>query len=178
MELVLTNTNVMPPLGVSVLRCVRLLRVFKVTKWATSLVHDIVTPRTALHCIAAATTPTNLNRPRHASPTPCLSSTPVAGSFAFSIRIVYGEIGHPSSTDDVLALWQSRCSGRIVHIWLLNHFPSLLQSYVAPATKRRLLDRSESDYPCRVRWKTLSDLFISLTTGLSFFFQNRVTSYQ
>jgi len=32
MELVLTNTDVMPPLGVSVLRCVRLLRVFKVTK--------------------------------------------------------------------------------------------------------------------------------------------------
>lgn len=31
-ELILTNTKVMPPLGVSVLRCVRLLRVFKVTK--------------------------------------------------------------------------------------------------------------------------------------------------
>lgn len=31
-EMVLTNTQVMPPLGVSVLRCVRLLRVFKVTK--------------------------------------------------------------------------------------------------------------------------------------------------
>ena len=31
-EIVLTNTEVMPPLGVSVLRCVRLLRVFKVTK--------------------------------------------------------------------------------------------------------------------------------------------------
>lgn len=31
-ETVLTNTNIMPPLGVSVLRCVRLLRVFKVTK--------------------------------------------------------------------------------------------------------------------------------------------------
>ena len=31
-EMVLTNTEVMPPLGVSVLRCVRLLRVFKVTK--------------------------------------------------------------------------------------------------------------------------------------------------
>lgn len=31
-EMILTNTNVMPPLGVSVLRCVRLLRVFKVTK--------------------------------------------------------------------------------------------------------------------------------------------------
>lgn len=32
-EMILTNTEVMPPLGVSVLRCVRLLRVFKVTKW-------------------------------------------------------------------------------------------------------------------------------------------------
>jgi len=32
-EIVLTNTEVMPPLGVSVLRCVRLLRVFKVTKY-------------------------------------------------------------------------------------------------------------------------------------------------
>jgi len=32
MEVVLTKTDVMPPLGVSVLRCVRLLRVFKVTK--------------------------------------------------------------------------------------------------------------------------------------------------
>lgn len=31
-EMVLTRTDVMPPLGVSVLRCVRLLRVFKVTK--------------------------------------------------------------------------------------------------------------------------------------------------
>ena len=33
MEVVLTKTEIMPPLGVSVLRCVRLLRVFKVTKW-------------------------------------------------------------------------------------------------------------------------------------------------
>ncbi|XP_026685320.1 muscle calcium channel subunit alpha-1-like [Diaphorina citri] len=31
-EMILTRTNIMPPLGVSVLRCVRLLRVFKVTK--------------------------------------------------------------------------------------------------------------------------------------------------
>lgn len=31
-EMVLTSTGVMPPLGISVLRCVRLLRVFKVTK--------------------------------------------------------------------------------------------------------------------------------------------------
>ena len=32
MEVLLTKTGVMPPLGVSVLRCVRLLRVFKVTR--------------------------------------------------------------------------------------------------------------------------------------------------
>ena len=31
--MILTNSHVMPPLGVSVLRCVRLLRVFKVTKY-------------------------------------------------------------------------------------------------------------------------------------------------
>lgn len=31
-EMVLTASEVMPPLGISVLRCVRLLRVFKVTK--------------------------------------------------------------------------------------------------------------------------------------------------
>lgn len=31
-EMILTSTQIMPPLGVSVLRCVRLLRVFKVTK--------------------------------------------------------------------------------------------------------------------------------------------------
>lgn len=32
LEMVLLYTDVMPPLGVSVLRCVRLLRIFKVTK--------------------------------------------------------------------------------------------------------------------------------------------------
>lgn len=31
-EMILTGSELMPPLGVSVLRCVRLLRVFKVTK--------------------------------------------------------------------------------------------------------------------------------------------------
>lgn len=37
LESILTNTNVMLPLGVSVLRCVRLLRIFKVTKYWLSL---------------------------------------------------------------------------------------------------------------------------------------------
>nr|QQY02492.1 voltage-dependent L-type calcium channel subunit alpha-1C [Cryptocotyle lingua] len=36
-EIVLIRTNVMPPLGVSVLRCARLLRVFKVTRYWGSL---------------------------------------------------------------------------------------------------------------------------------------------
>jgi len=37
LELILTNENVMPPLGLSVLRCVRLLRVFKVTRYWQSM---------------------------------------------------------------------------------------------------------------------------------------------
>ncbi|GFY44623.1 muscle calcium channel subunit alpha-1, partial [Trichonephila inaurata madagascariensis] len=37
LEMALLYTDVMPPLGVSVLRCVRLLRIFKVTKYWTSL---------------------------------------------------------------------------------------------------------------------------------------------
>ena len=32
LELILTNYEIMPPLGLSVLRCVRLLRTFKVTR--------------------------------------------------------------------------------------------------------------------------------------------------
>merc|ERR1719483_1369149 len=49
LELILTSENLMPPLGLSVLRCVRLLRVFKVTRyWGSmgnlvkSLVNSIV----------------------------------------------------------------------------------------------------------------------------------------
>lgn len=38
-ETLLTNTGMMPPLGVSVLRCVRLLRVFKVTKWVEAFIY-------------------------------------------------------------------------------------------------------------------------------------------
>ncbi|CAB4069625.1 CACNA1D [Lepeophtheirus salmonis] len=37
LELVLTRTHIMPPLGMSVLRCIRLLRAFKVTRYWTSL---------------------------------------------------------------------------------------------------------------------------------------------
>lgn len=38
LEIVLTKTEVIPPLGVSVLRCVRLLRVFKVTRYVFFLI--------------------------------------------------------------------------------------------------------------------------------------------
>ncbi|XP_059091600.1 muscle calcium channel subunit alpha-1-like isoform X4 [Tigriopus californicus] len=37
LELILTNNGVMPPLGLSVLRCVRLLRTFKVTRYWASM---------------------------------------------------------------------------------------------------------------------------------------------
>ncbi|XP_071748883.1 muscle calcium channel subunit alpha-1 isoform X29 [Lepeophtheirus salmonis] len=37
LELILTNENIMPPLGLSVLRCVRLLRTFKVTRYWSSM---------------------------------------------------------------------------------------------------------------------------------------------
>lgn len=33
METILVELDIMPPLGISVLRCVRLLRIFKVTRW-------------------------------------------------------------------------------------------------------------------------------------------------
>ena len=36
-EIFLTKFDVMPPLGVSVLRCVRLLRIFKVTRYVLSM---------------------------------------------------------------------------------------------------------------------------------------------
>jgi len=53
-EMILTHTHVMPSLGVSVLRCVRLLRVFKVTKWVSILrvlffVHDWCSPDVSIH---------------------------------------------------------------------------------------------------------------------------------
>ncbi|KAF4532564.1 hypothetical protein B566_EDAN008488, partial [Ephemera danica] len=52
-ELVLTNTNVMPPLGVSVLRCVRLLRVFKVTKYWRSLSNLVASLLNSIQSIAS-----------------------------------------------------------------------------------------------------------------------------
>lgn len=36
LETVLVEMEIMPPLGISVLRCVRLLRIFKVTRYAAS----------------------------------------------------------------------------------------------------------------------------------------------
>ncbi|XP_066996688.2 muscle calcium channel subunit alpha-1 isoform X2 [Anabrus simplex] len=52
-EIVLTHTKVMPPLGVSVLRCVRLLRVFKVTKYWRSLSNLVASLLNSIQSIAS-----------------------------------------------------------------------------------------------------------------------------
>ncbi|XP_015123750.1 muscle calcium channel subunit alpha-1 [Diachasma alloeum] len=52
-EMILTNTEVMPPLGVSVLRCVRLLRVFKVTKYWRSLSNLVASLLNSIQSIAS-----------------------------------------------------------------------------------------------------------------------------
>lgn len=52
-EVVLTGTHIMPPLGVSVLRCVRLLRVFKVTKYWRSLSNLVASLLNSIQSIAS-----------------------------------------------------------------------------------------------------------------------------
>lgn len=52
-ELVLTNTEIMMPLGVSVLRCVRLLRIFKVTKYWFSLRNLVASLINSMRAIAS-----------------------------------------------------------------------------------------------------------------------------
>ncbi|KAG7199961.1 hypothetical protein KM043_014390 [Ampulex compressa] len=52
-EMILKNTHVMPPLGVSVLRCVRLLRVFKVTKYWRSLSNLVASLLNSIQSIAS-----------------------------------------------------------------------------------------------------------------------------
>ncbi|XP_067614168.1 muscle calcium channel subunit alpha-1 [Eurosta solidaginis] len=52
-ETILTNTEIMPPLGVSVLRCVRLLRVFKVTKYWRSLSNLVASLLNSIQSIAS-----------------------------------------------------------------------------------------------------------------------------
>ncbi|RZC33742.1 muscle calcium channel subunit alpha-1-like, partial [Asbolus verrucosus] len=52
-EMILTNTNVMTPLGISVLRCVRLLRVFKVTKYWRSLSNLVASLLNSIQSIAS-----------------------------------------------------------------------------------------------------------------------------
>ncbi|XP_075986928.1 muscle calcium channel subunit alpha-1-like isoform X2 [Anticarsia gemmatalis] len=52
-EMVLTKTEVMPPLGISVLRCVRLLRVFKVTKYWRSLSNLVASLLNSIQSIAS-----------------------------------------------------------------------------------------------------------------------------
>ncbi|XP_054168934.1 muscle calcium channel subunit alpha-1-like [Oppia nitens] len=53
LEVVLTTSDVMPPLGVSVLRCVRLLRIFKVTKYWTSLRNLVASLINSMRAIAS-----------------------------------------------------------------------------------------------------------------------------
>ncbi|XP_054713123.1 muscle calcium channel subunit alpha-1-like [Uloborus diversus] len=53
LEMVLLYTDVMPPLGVSVLRCVRLLRIFKVTKYWTSLCNLVASLINSVRSIAS-----------------------------------------------------------------------------------------------------------------------------
>ncbi|KAL1129887.1 hypothetical protein AAG570_012831, partial [Ranatra chinensis] len=52
-EMVLTRADIMPPLGVSVLRCVRLLRVFKVTKYWRSLSNLVASLLNSIQSIAS-----------------------------------------------------------------------------------------------------------------------------
>ncbi|XP_039761225.1 muscle calcium channel subunit alpha-1-like isoform X7 [Pararge aegeria] len=52
-EMVLTKTELMPPLGISVLRCVRLLRVFKVTKYWRSLSNLVASLLNSIQSIAS-----------------------------------------------------------------------------------------------------------------------------
>ncbi|KAK7582611.1 hypothetical protein V9T40_014056 [Parthenolecanium corni] len=52
-ETVLTSTHIMPDLGISVLRCVRLLRVFKVTKYWRSLSNLVASLLNSIQSIAS-----------------------------------------------------------------------------------------------------------------------------
>lgn len=52
-EMLLTKNELMPPLGISVLRCVRLLRVFKVTKYWRSLSNLVASLLNSIQSIAS-----------------------------------------------------------------------------------------------------------------------------
>jgi len=52
-EIILTKLDIMPPLGVSVLRCVRLLRIFKVTRYWTSLRSLVLSLINSMRAIAS-----------------------------------------------------------------------------------------------------------------------------
>lgn len=52
-EMLLTEYNLMPPLGLSVLRCVRLLRVFKVTRYWRSLSNLVASLLNSIQSIAS-----------------------------------------------------------------------------------------------------------------------------
>ncbi|KAI1893156.1 hypothetical protein AGOR_G00141010 [Albula goreensis] len=53
LELILVGLNVMTPLGISVLRCIRLLRLFKVTKYWTSLSNLVASLLNSVRSIAS-----------------------------------------------------------------------------------------------------------------------------
>ncbi|XP_066559414.1 voltage-dependent L-type calcium channel subunit alpha-1S isoform X2 [Amia ocellicauda] len=52
-ELILVEINVMAPLGISVLRCIRLLRIFKITKYWTSLSNLVASLLNSVRSIAS-----------------------------------------------------------------------------------------------------------------------------
>ena len=52
-ELILTSAEVLEPLGISVLRCVRLLRIFKVTKYWASLSNLVASLLNSIRSIAS-----------------------------------------------------------------------------------------------------------------------------
>lgn len=52
-EMMLTKYDLMPPLGISVLRCVRLLRVFKVTRYWRSLSNLVASLLNSIQSIAS-----------------------------------------------------------------------------------------------------------------------------
>ncbi|RXM92428.1 Voltage-dependent L-type calcium channel subunit alpha-1S, partial [Acipenser ruthenus] len=52
-ELILVEINIMAPLGISVLRCIRLLRIFKITKYWTSLSNLVASLLNSVRSIAS-----------------------------------------------------------------------------------------------------------------------------
>ncbi|XP_007456198.1 PREDICTED: voltage-dependent L-type calcium channel subunit alpha-1S [Lipotes vexillifer] len=53
LEILLVESGAAAPLGISVLRCIRLLRIFKITKYWTSLSNLVASLLNSIHCIAS-----------------------------------------------------------------------------------------------------------------------------